>query len=268
MREYTPKGYANLTVTEIPKCDVEKIGFDICKQPRETIDSYYKRQTVKPDVLSNAGFFNMSNGNAVGTVMVQGYTYSASAKITDGMGTLDNKSLSFGSSNVSRWKDFIGGYPVLIRNGQKVTTDLAKELNYRARRTCLGFNKDYIYLVCVESPGMNFTQLQNLMLKLGCTHAINLDGGGSTRKLVYGVKKTKLISNRAVDTVFYVKLKPWSGKTAYRYGKGLNIRSGPGTGYKIIGNYVYGTNVTIYEQQGVWGRTSLGWVNVNYVRKV
>lgn len=266
MREYAPKGYANVTITEIPKCDVEKIGFDVCKQPKETLENYYKRQAVKPDVLSNAGFFNMANGNAVGTVMVKGYTYSASAKIEFGMGTLDNASLLFGSCKVSKWKDFIGGYPVLVRNGQKVAIDLGKELNYRTRRTVLGLNKDYIYLVCVDSPGMNFTSLQNLMIKLGCTHAINLDGGGSTRKLVYGIRKTKLSTNRAVDTVFYVKLKPYSGKTTYKYGKGLNIRSGPGTNYKILGNYVYGTNVIIYERNGVWGRTSLGWVNANYVR--
>lgn len=268
MREYTPKGYSNVYVTEIPKADIEKVGFDICKQPRETLENYYKRQATKPDVLCNAGLFNMATGNTVGTVMVQGVTYNASPKIIDGIGTLDNKTLTFGSCKVSKWKDFMGGYPVLVRNLAPVESDVGKELNYKARRMVLGFNKDNIYVVNVESPGMNFAQLKTLMLKIGCTHAINMDGGGSVRKLIYGQRKSKVATNRAVDTVFYIKLKAYEGTTTYKLGKGLNYRSGPGTSYKVLGNYPYGTKVTIYEKNGTWGRTDDGWVNYNYVKKL
>lgn len=268
MREYTPKGYSNVYVTEVPKADIEKVGFDICKQPRETLENYYKRQVIKPDVLCNAGLFNMATGNAVGTVMVNKITYSASAKVIDGIGTIDNKTLSFGSCKVSGWKDFMGGYPVLVRNLAPVQSDVGKELNYKARRTVLGFNKDNIYVVNVESPGMNFAQLKTLMLKIGCTHAINMDGGGSTRKLIYGQRKSKVITNRAVDTVFYIKLKSYKAKTTYTGKTGLYCRSGPGTNYKVVKCYPYNSDVVIYEKNGVWGRTDDGWVNVNYVGKL
>ncbi|MCD7858922.1 MAG: SH3 domain-containing protein [Firmicutes bacterium] len=46
----------------------------------------------------------------------------------------------------------------------------------------------------------------------------------------------------------------------------LNIRSGPGTGYTVVGTYSSGETVTILEQSGGWGRTSLGWVSMTYIR--
>ena len=49
---------------------------------------------------------------------------------------------------------------------------------------------------------------------------------------------------------------------------GLNIRSGPGTTYSIVGSYSNGDKVTITQQQTVgsvtWGKTALGWISMNY----
>jgi len=45
---------------------------------------------------------------------------------------------------------------------------------------------------------------------------------------------------------------------------GLNIRKEPdGT---IIGNYKYGTSITILETRNGWGRTDKGWVSMTYVK--
>lgn len=50
---------------------------------------------------------------------------------------------------------------------------------------------------------------------------------------------------------------------------GLNIRSGPGTGYASVGSYADGDSVSILEQftyNGVkWGCTSKGWISMEYV---
>lgn len=50
---------------------------------------------------------------------------------------------------------------------------------------------------------------------------------------------------------------------------GLNIRSGPGTGYDSVGGYAEGDSVTILEQftyNGVtWGCTNKGWISMKYV---
>ena len=50
---------------------------------------------------------------------------------------------------------------------------------------------------------------------------------------------------------------------------GLNIRSGPGTGYNAVGSYNSGNRVSILEQftfNGVkWGCTDKGWISMEYV---
>lgn len=50
----------------------------------------------------------------------------------------------------------------------------------------------------------------------------------------------------------------------------LRIRSGPGTGYDVVGSYNYGDAVVILERQTAndieWGKTNLGWISMNYVK--
>ena len=48
---------------------------------------------------------------------------------------------------------------------------------------------------------------------------------------------------------------------------GLNIRSGPGTNYKIVGGYTKGTKITITKESSGWGKTSKGWVSLDYISK-
>ena len=51
---------------------------------------------------------------------------------------------------------------------------------------------------------------------------------------------------------------------------GLNVRSGAGIGYSIIGSYRKGDQVKIYAQSTangmVWGQTDKGWVSMNYIQ--
>ena len=52
-------------------------------------------------------------------------------------------------------------------------------------------------------------------------------------------------------------------------GNGLNIRSGAGADYPAVGTLNYGDRVTIVEEKKVgdttWGKTSKGWVSLDYV---
>lgn len=55
----------------------------------------------------------------------------------------------------------------------------------RHPRSCLGITEESLIFITVDgrseqAAGMNLIELQNYMLDLGCTEAINLDGGGST----------------------------------------------------------------------------------------
>lgn len=49
---------------------------------------------------------------------------------------------------------------------------------------------------------------------------------------------------------------------------GVNIRSGPGTGYGKVGAYPMGTVVDVLEARDGWGRTDKGWVSLTYLEAV
>ena len=49
---------------------------------------------------------------------------------------------------------------------------------------------------------------------------------------------------------------------------GVNIRSGPGTGYGKVGAYPMGTVVDVLEARDGCGRTDKGWVSLAYLKAV
>ncbi len=77
----------------------------------------------------------------------------------------------------------LGGGPILLREGRAFDWAHRPE---RHPRTAIGWNREALFLVVVDgrqkglSIGMNYTELSSLMLRLGCTEAMNLDGGGSS----------------------------------------------------------------------------------------
>ena len=88
----------------------------------------------------------------------------------------------------------IGGSPVLIKNG-KINITYNEELisvdNFKKRpRTAIGYLKNKtICIIVVEgdnsiNQGLTLPELAQLMHKIGCYEAINLDGGGSSNLLI------------------------------------------------------------------------------------
>jgi len=79
----------------------------------------------------------------------------------------------------------VGGNPIMIADG-KGTEGSARKSDQRHPRTALGWNDDYFFFVQVDgrqggfSVGMALPELTDYMLHLGCTQAMNLDGGGSS----------------------------------------------------------------------------------------
>lgn len=84
----------------------------------------------------------------------------------------------------------IGGGPRLVVNGKPLGG--WRSPNDRHPRTAVGWNDDHLYLLLVDgrqpglSVGMSFTELANYFVKLGCTSAVNLDGGGSASMWLFG----------------------------------------------------------------------------------
>lgn len=92
-------------------------------------------------------------------------------------------------------KHIISGGPYLIRNNQIFIDMSAQKLNAiggKNPRTAIGYTKDNdLILVAVDgregsSVGLTLGELAGFMKSLGCTNAINLDGGGSTVMYVNG----------------------------------------------------------------------------------
>jgi hypothetical protein len=77
----------------------------------------------------------------------------------------------------------LGGGPILVAGGRVREWPPPQP---RHPRTALGWNDRHYFLVIVDgrqpgrSVGMTFPELADLMLRLGCREAMNLDGGGSS----------------------------------------------------------------------------------------
>lgn len=60
-----------------------------------------------------------------------------------------------------------------------------------------------------------------------------------------------------------------TGKTGRIVASGLNVRSGAGKDYSVVGSLNYGDKVTILEQTSVdgviWGKVATGWISMQYV---
>lgn len=89
----------------------------------------------------------------------------------------------------------ISGGPYLVRNGEifvDMTAQKLQSIGGRNPRTAIGYTKDNdLILVAADgregsSIGLTLMELANLMKSLGCTNAINLDGGGSTVMYIKG----------------------------------------------------------------------------------
>ena len=252
MKVYKHPAHDYITVVEIPKSEIKKIDFALCKQPKETLKSFYDRQTEKPSFVINGGIFNMSDGKTYFNFRDEGNTISGWHWYDMGMGIVDGE-LKYGNVSTESWKDFVSAYPPLIADGKALAITYALENSKNKRRSVLAYDKENIYLIAVEGNGMTYGEVQAVLLDMGVDYAINLDGGGSTKILQDGKSITSTIYNRPVDNVVAVYL----NKTIYRvqvgaFSKQINaislrtkIRSLPdeiGAGYRNayirkIGNY-------------------------------
>ncbi|OJU64145.1 MAG: hypothetical protein BGO01_18620 [Armatimonadetes bacterium 55-13] len=109
-------------------------------------------------------------------------------------------SISFSTTGFdwSKIDQTVGGGPFLVKDGQ-LSVDADKEgfndafTNKRHPRTAIGKTVDGdIWLVVVDgrqkiSDGATLPEMGKVMLKLGCTDAINLDGGGSSALNILGL---------------------------------------------------------------------------------
>lgn len=206
MKVYKHPTHSNVTVVELPKKEIKKIDFAICKQPKETLKSFYDRQETKPDFIINGGIFNLSDGKTYYNYRDEGEDVSGWHWYTAGMGVVDGE-LKYGHIGSEKWTDFVSAYPPLVEDGKALAITYATENSKNKRRSIMAYDKENIYLIAVEGNGMTYGEVQAVLLDMGVDYAINLDGGASTKILQDGKSITSTVYNRAVDNVVAVYLK-------------------------------------------------------------
>ena len=194
----------------IPFDSIQEVRFCKLAEPTEMLEHYYNRAENKPNIMVNGGLFDMKTGHNVMS-FVSMYTEQNYKNGFVGMGTTCYKAqtLQYGKDNEKEWRDFMTAYPMLVIDG-KANKEYgnAKTLNYRTARTAVGVTTTgNILVLTVDKPGMTFEQMTAIFLQYHAVYAMNLDGGGSVRKLHNGKVVNNPSENRKVDSAFCVYLK-------------------------------------------------------------
>lgn len=199
----------------IPHNSIKELGFAQCKQPKQTVMSWYDDQKTPPDIVINGGLFNMKNGRNILSFVDEGKEQNYQNGFY-GLGITSNDltKLVFGQDNTNTWKDFMSAYPVLVNDG-KIPDKYANanEINGKFARQAIGVTANYdVIIITADKPvasgaGVTFEQMSKYFVDLGARYAIGLDGGGSVYRLEYGYCTNNATETRPVDNVFYVKLK-------------------------------------------------------------
>lgn len=105
-----------------------------------------------------------------------------------------------------QWKNvkhIVSGGPYLVKNGEVFVDMSAQKLGSiggRNPRSAIGYTKDNDFIIVAadgregSSIGLTLNELAQFMKSIGCTNAMNLDGGGSTVMYVNG----KIVNKPAV----------------------------------------------------------------------
>lgn len=197
----------HLCVIEIPARSHRRLAF--CHDTTLTeVSVLAQRKNAYAAV--NGSFFDMTHGNPVCYLRIDGVTlgentpqkedsvrrkyYQYATLLLDGgrpqLAVPDSSRLweeTLQDSNV------MTAGPMLLRGGKEVAQrDDRTFVTHRHNRTALGIRPDGTTLLVVvdgrfkhQAEGLTLPELQRVMRWLGCTEAINLDGGGSTTMYVH-----------------------------------------------------------------------------------
>jgi hypothetical protein len=126
-----------------------------------------------------------------------------------------------------RMRTAIGGGPVLVQNGQVRITNqeeqifLGDNLELTAR-TAMGYTKDNRLIILVieggnaDLPaGATLSETASILKSIGCTEALNLNGGYSTSMLINGketIKTSNPTGQPVIASVFLIESKKTKGK--------------------------------------------------------
>lgn len=255
---------------DITMSDIEHIAYFYGTNGNEDIRNAYARVTKlrgrAPDLFFNAELFEFDTRRPASDVVSGGKAH----RLTEGYGIAfpDNKKAVFSYKNNVKAPDYIGAYPVLVRNG-KAEGSIPSGVGGSRGRTAMGVSENNLYVALVPdgSNDLSIHELRAAMINAGAVNAINLDGGGSTQ--FYSPLRNHF-TGRRVRGFIGIWLKKGAEKEDIRTVKvrtALMIRTGAGMLNRSIGKLYNGDPVKVLEEKNGWARIASGWVCAKYLVK-
>ena len=260
-------------IASIPLGDIERIQIYINRSVKTLAE--IKAETGA-DYLINGGLYQGSQ--AVCHLRADGQTYAKDPYTYWGYAWGTGPDITLRSVPAAERRNYICCV-CLLRGGKAEMLIYNRDVGGSRPRTAIGLKDGELCLYCTDS-GRTPMELQAELLALGWESAVMLDGGGSSQCDLAG---KRIVSNRKVHNLILVytrKRAPSEPDDSDKEEKamseayqvtpsvGVNIRSGPGTGYSKVGAYAQGTVVTVTATRDGWGQTEKGWVSLDYLEAV
>ena len=260
-------------ITSIPLGEIERIQIYINKSVKTLAE--IKAETGA-DYLINGGLYQ--GKQAVCHLRADGRTYAKDPYTYWGYAWDTGPDITLRSVPAAERRNYICCV-CLLRGGKAETLIYNRDVGGSRPRTAIGLKDGALCLYCTDN-GRTPMELQAELLALGWESAVMLDGGGSSQCDLAG---KRIVSNRKVHNLILVytrKRAPSEPDDSDKEEKamseayqvtpsvGVNIRSGPGTGYSKVGAYAQGTVVTVTATRDGWGQTEKGWVSLDYLEAV
>jgi exopolysaccharide biosynthesis protein len=147
---------------------------------------FFDARAVKDAEGTNSGYHAGQWALTVGSAMTDGKTWSASAAARPCFVVRTNQTVAIEmlARPAADDREVIGGNVILVKDGAV----LSHTNQVRHPRTAIGFDaaKTNLVIMVVDGRkpgvaiGMSYDELAQEMLRLGCSEALNLDGGGSS----------------------------------------------------------------------------------------
>lgn len=226
--------------------------------------------------LVNLGYFDLSSFEHQCAIMVGGKWAHPVRWHEYGMLIDQGGHLTLGTEDQAVC-DYIIGCPTVDVEGRRYNTSAGGRNGW----TYTGLKADgtVVALLCPKDTPMETGELDKVMRDAGCVTIWRWDGSWSSRGTLgpgldvipsqyRACRSWLLIHKREGDTEEPPEKEESMGKYTVTPGIGVNIRSGPGTGYGKVGAYPCGAVVDVLEKRDGWGRTDKGWVSLAYLETV
>lgn len=163
--------------------NIDYIGYiPMAGSKGETVSAAARRKTWKnrtPDVICNAELFNMTTYAAASGVVSGGQAQFLPQALGVAF-TGGGKKPTLSYMNNVKAPDWIGAYPLLVRDGKVAFTTVPAGLSGKRARVAFAWNDEKCAVVFAKAAsGCTLSQFANGIIELGYTTAANFDGGGS-----------------------------------------------------------------------------------------